>query len=417
MNNRTLGIYIIIAALAGGIIGSVVSSGTGSAAAFSIPDFFKSLIPGTLTATTTVTSSNVVYLPAVDYEEKIIQAVEKSEPAVVSIVISKDVPLIENCPTDPFGNLPPEFRQFFGDNGDSIQPCKQSGGTTKQEVGGGSGFILSSDGLIVTNRHVVVDESASYTVFTNDGKKYTATVVARDPALDFAVLRINATNLPTVTIGNSEELRLGQTVIAIGNALGEFRNTVSVGVVSGLQRNVTAGGGGQTETIENVIQTDAAINPGNSGGPLLNLKGEVIGINTAVASGAQNIGFAIPINQANRAIQSIKQSGRIILPYIGVRYTMITEDLETSRKLPSAYGALIRGTTDDTAVIAGSPADKAGLKAEDIILEVNGQKLSDGKTLGSAIQNYSVGDMIALKVMRGNQTITINVKLEERPKS
>ncbi len=246
--------------------------------------------------------SSEVYKP-IEYEVRVINAAKTASPAVVAITISKNVPIIEQCPYNPFSNLPPEFQQFFGQNLKFYQPCQK--GTKLQEVGGGSGFIISADGLILTNKHVVQDTAAEYTVLTNDGKKYSAKVLARDPNIDIAVIKISASNLPTIKLGDSDSIQVGQTAIAIGNALGEFRNTVNVGVVSGLSRNITAsGGGGLTETIHNVIQTDASINPGNSGGPLLNLRGEVMGINTAIAQNAQSIGFAIPINQVKEIISN-----------------------------------------------------------------------------------------------------------------
>jgi len=355
-----------------------------------------------------------LYKPVIDYEAAVVAAVKRASPAVVSITISKNVPIIENCPTDPLGNLPPDIRQFFGNDfpGFSV-PCEK--GTKFQEVGGGSGFIISENGLILTNKHVVVDAAASYTVLTNDGKKYDAKVLARDPAQDLAVLKIEATGLPTVTLGDSSSIELGQTAIAIGNALGEFRNTVSVGVISGLSRTVSASGGGVSETIQGVIQTDAAINPGNSGGPLLNLKGEVIGINTAVAEGAQNIGFTIPINRAKRDIDSVKSTGAIVTPYLGVRYIMVTPDLAKSGKLPFDYGALIKGGSDGPAVAPGSPADKAGLKSGDIILELNGEKLDLNNTIGDAIGNLSVGDSVNLKIRRGTNEISVTATLAKRP--
>jgi len=278
----------------------------------SISDFFKNLpflnkIFSEKQATSTSQSLNLkpssgIYKPT-DYEEQVINAVKIASPAVVAITISKNVPIIEQCPYNPFSNLPPEFQQFFGQNLQFYQPCQK--GTKLQEVGGGSGFIISADGLILTNKHVVQDIKAEYTVFTNDGKKYSAKVLARDPNIDIAIIKISASNLPTIKLGNSDLIQVGQTAIAIGNALGEFRNTVNVGVVSGLSRNITAsGGGGLMETIYNVIQTDASINPGNSGGPLLNLRGEVMGINTAIAQNAQSIGFAIPINQVKEIISN-----------------------------------------------------------------------------------------------------------------
>ena len=249
-------------------------------------------------------TASEIYSPTVDYEQAVIRAVEQASPAVVSIIISKYVPIIEQCPYNPFSDLPEEFQQFFGSEfPEFYAPCEK--GTKLQEVGGGSGFIVTNDGMIVTNKHVVSDSSASYTVFTNDGKKYDAEVLAKHPSLDLAIIKINASGLKTVKLGSSSNLKLGQSVIAIGNALGEFRDTVSVGVISGLARNVVASGAGLSEKLENLIQTDAAINQGNSGGPLLNLKGEVIGINAAMVSGAQSIGFAIPIDQVKKAVESV----------------------------------------------------------------------------------------------------------------
>jgi len=425
LNKKQIIILVGVAALLGGLISSLITSQKVSANIFS--DIWNwvnnsgqnknvsstSSTPGENVATST-------YHSKYDYEQAIIAAVKKASPAVVSIVITKDLPVIEQCPQtfDPFFNLPPDIRQFFGDNNfggfQFYAPCEK--GTKKQEVGGGSGFIVSSDGLIVTNKHVVADKNADYTVLLNDGKKYPAKVVARDSIQDLAVLKINASNLPTLSLGNSDNLELGQTVIAIGNALGEFRNTVSVGVVSGLSRTITASGADfESETIQNVIQTDAAINPGNSGGPLLDLNGNVIGINTAIVAGAQNIGFAIPINHVKRDINSVKTTGSIQLPYLGVRYLMITPEIAQSQKLKVDYGALLRGNSDGPAVEKNSPAAQAGLMAEDIILEVNGQKVDSDHSLISIVQEYNVGDTINLKVLRGEKTINISVTLGKRP--
>ncbi len=354
-----------------------------------------------------------LYKPAIDYEKAVIGAVKRASPAVVAITVSKNVPIIENCPYNPLTDLPPELRQFFGGEFFFSRPCER--GTELREVGGGSGFVISSNGMILTNKHVVSDEKASYTVFTNDGKKYDATVLARDPVQDLAVIKISATNLPTVELGDSDSIELGQTAIAIGNALGEFRNTVSAGVISGLARNVTASGGGSVETIHGVIQTDAAINPGNSGGPLLNLRGEVIGINTAVVSGAQNIGFAIPINRAKRDIESVKTKGEIQVPFLGVRFVPVTSDLAEKEKLPADYGALLRGNEDGPAVEPNSPAAKAGLRAEDIILELNGRKITRDLLLTDVISEFNVGDAVTLKVSRGGREITLKAALAKRP--
>ncbi len=356
--------------------------------------------------------SAVQYESSVGYEDAIMKAVDKVSPAVVSITISKNVPIIEQCPYNPFGNLPPEFQQFFGGNFQLSQPCQK--GTKLQEVGGGSGFIISSDGMILTNKHVVEDKEASYTVFTNDGKKYDAKVLARDPVQDIALVQIKASNLPTVTLGNSDGVRLAQTSITIGNALAEFRNTVSVGVISGLARTITADSGVGSERLEGVIQTDAAINPGNSGGPLINLRGEVIGINTAIVSGAQNIGFAIPINNAKRDISSVKSGGKITTPYLGVRYLLLDDEIAKRDGFKVSAGALVRGDDSGPAVIKGSPADKAGIQAEDVVVSVGGVDVDETHSLSSLIQKYNVGDVVAFKILRGDRYLTLSVKLEER---
>jgi len=350
------------------------------------------------------------YISQISQEEAVIKVVNNNSPAVVSIIITKDLPIIEQYYINP-------FEEFFGpDNpfGFEIPQYRQKG-TQKQEVGGGSGFIISSDGLILTNKHVVLDEKADYTVLTNDGKKYTAKVLAKDPVQDLAVLKIEGSNFPFVKLGDSSKLQIGQTVIAIGNALGEFRNTVSVGVISGLGRTITASGGGMVETIEDVIQTDAAINQGNSGGPLLNLKGEVIGINTAMASGAQNIGFAIPINKAKKDIEQVKAQGKITFPFLGVRYVLIDKEIKEKNNLPVDYGALVaRGQQGESAIFPNSPAEKAGLKEGDIILEFNGEKITTSNTLAKIITKYNPGDRITLKILRENKEKTIEVTLSER---
>lgn len=247
---------------------------------------------------------------ALTREEAITKAVEKVSPSVVSIIVTKDLPVIERYfqEYNPFGD-DDFFRQFFGDEFNFQVPQYRQKGTEKQEVGGGTGFIVSSEGLILTNKHVVADKEAEYTVLTNEGEKIPARVLSRDPVGDIAVLKIDKSNLPAVKLGNSDNLKIGQTVIAIGNALGEFRNTVSVGIISGLKRSLTATSGlGQSEELAEVIQTDAAINQGNSGGPLLNLNGEVIGINVAMAVGAENIGFSLPINSVKKSVDQSKQT-------------------------------------------------------------------------------------------------------------
>ena len=285
----------------------------------------------------------------------ITDSVEQVSPAVVSITTTQNV------------------RDFFG--------------RTVEQKGGGTGFILTSDGLIVTNKHVVSDDAATYHVFLNDGQDYEAKVVARDPLNDLAVVKIEATGLPVVEIGSSDDLKVGQWVIAIGNALGEFNNSVTVGVVSAKERQITANGGGVSEDLSGLLQIDAAINPGNSGGPLVNLKGQVVGINTAIAGDAENIGFAIPINLVSKAIQSIKDTGKISRPMIGIRYVPITKEMAKINELPVDYGILVlRGTNPgELAVIPGSPADKAGIEENDLVTEINGKRLDEKHSLISRL--------------------------------
>jgi serine protease Do len=248
----------------------------------------------------------------------------------------------------------------------------------------------------------------------NDGKKLPAKVLARDPVQDLAVIKVDGSGFTFIPLGNSDVLKVGQTVVAIGNALGEFQNTVSVGVISGLRRTVVASGGGSApETLQQVIQTDAAINLGNSGGPLLDLSGRAIGIDVAMAQGAENVGFALPINMVKKDIADVQKSGKIIYPYIGVRYVTVTPALKEDKKLSVDYGALLTSSGSESAVIAGSPAEKAGLKEGDIVLEFGGVKIDENNTLGDLISKKAVGDKVSLKVLRGTQELNIEIILEE----
>lgn len=342
-------------------------------------------------------------------DTSIVNLVERNAPGVVSIVISKDVPKVRQL--SPFFFFDP-----FG--GSSIGRGQGSGATEKQQVGSGSGFIVSSDGLIVTNRHVVSDTAAEYTVITNDGEEHTATVLARDPNNDIAVLRIEGKDLPVLDLGDSDRVKVGQTVIAIGNPLGEFANSVTRGIISGVKREVQAGSSrsGQSEQLSGIFQTDAAINPGNSGGPLFNMSGEVIGVNVAMAQGAENIAFALPINQVKRIIEQVKTTGKISTPYIGVRYLILNAEIAKENSLPLEYGALVlRGEKmTDFAVIPGSPADKAGIVENDILLEIDGTKIDEKHQLTSLISEKNVGDEVTIKVWHKGDTKDIRVKLEER---
>lgn len=362
------------------------------------------------------------YIPQTTQEQKIIDAVKNVSPAVVSIIITKDVPVIEQFFIDP-------FEGFFGGRSQfrfKVPQFRQQG-TEKREVGGGSGFIVSTDGFVVTNKHVVLDDEAEYTVFTTNGSSFPARVLAKDPLQDLAILKIDQKSVidttgnfitkpfPFVELGDSDTLQIGQTVIAIGNALAELRNTVSVGVISGLGRTITASGGNFVETIENVIQTDAAINRGNSGGPLLNLAGEVIGINTATVLDAQNIGFAIPVNRATRDIKQVKELGKIVYPFLGVRYILITENIARQEDLPITYGVWVRlGPGGEAAVTPGSAAEDAGILSGDIILEMNGERITQQNSLAKIIQKHDPGDTVVLKILRDGQEKIFNATLGER---
>jgi serine protease Do len=334
------------------------------------------------------------YKPVAEYESAVVSAVESAFPAVVSIIVSKDVPVLKQCPYNPFSGI-------FGQGFEFYYPCP-SGETKLEQVGGGSGFIVSSDGLILTNKHVVEDAAASYTVFSNDGRSFEARVVARDASGDLALVKIEVGDLPAIRLGDSDAVKLGQTAIAIGNALGEYRNTVSVGVISGIGRNVSAASEIGVENIEGVLQTDAAINPGNSGGPLLNLRGEVVGINTAMAVGAENIGFAIPINIAKPVLASFQTNGRIVVPFLGVHYQS------------TAAGAELVAGAGSPAVVSGSPAEKAGLKEGDVITAINGRPIDAEHSLANLIRNFSAGETVTLQVKRGDQILNLTVVLEEK---
>ena len=360
----------------------------------------------------TVTEKIIEKQTIFSQESFVVDAVKKTNPAVVSIIISQEVPKYEtyidpNQQQNPFGDLFPGFNFNV--------PQYRQNGTEKKEIGGGSGFFVSSDGLIVTNKHVVDKKNVEYTVFTNNGKKHTAKVIARDSVLDIALIKIEGNSFPYLALGNSDSLNVGQSVIAIGNALGEYRNTVSVGVISGLARSITAGdNSGKSEVLDHVIQTDAAINPGNSGGPLLNLRGEVIGVNVAVAQGSQSIGFALPINSVKGAIESVKSTGKIIRPYLGVRYVMVNTEMKDKNNLSVDYGVLVKAgaTPSELAVIPGSPADKAGIVENDIILKIDGVRLDDKTSLASIIREKSIGQVINLKILHKGVEKNVSVTLE-----
>lgn len=336
-----------------------------------------------------------------------VNAVKKVSPAVVSIVISKYMAKVRK--EGPFS---------FGPFGNPFGGIEE-GAKEKMTVGGGSGFIVHPDGLILTNKHVVFDTDAEYTVITTEGKEFMGKVLARDPSSDIAVVKIEGKNMPTVQLGNSKRLELGQTVLAIGNALGMFRNSVSRGIISGMSRTISAalGTGGEMEHLRGMLQTDVAINQGNSGGPLINLDGEAIGINTAIIYGAQNIGFAIPINWAKQDLEDIIRYGRIVKPFLGLMYYMLNRKVQNQYSLSRDRGALIIRNAhqpNSVAVIAGSPADRAGIKENDIITHLNGQELTEDSDLSEELQKYQVGQEVEFTLLRQGQEIKIKTTLEER---
>lgn len=350
---------------------------------------------------------NIVKKEVVELSEEsaVVDVVNKVSPAVVSISVQKDIS--QSNQIDPFFQGWPWF--YYEQQPENTEP-------DWQKVGGGTGFIISSDGYILTNKHVVSDADAKYFVVLNDGQEYEAQIIGTDLFNDIGVLKIEAKDLPVVDLGDSDELVIGQKVVAIGNALAEFSNTVTVGVVSGIGRSIVASDRqGSSEKLEDVIQTDAAINPGNSGGPLLNLAGQVVGINTAVSEQGQSIGFAIPINSAKSVIDSILASGEIVRPYLGVRYMMLTASIAKANNMDIDHGALVvRGDTPaDLAIIPGSPADKAGIIENDIILAVNGQDLNNDYHLAKAISGFRPGDEITLKVWSKGSTKEVKVVLEQ----
>lgn len=324
----------------------------------------------------------------VDEESFVIDVVEKVSPSVVSIAVEN------NQAFDPFGFALPRTN-------------------SEKQSGIGTGFVVTKDGLILTNKHVVSDDNAKYTAIirANNGEERKLPIVKinRDPFNDLAIVQVSANDLMPVEIGDSAKVKVGQRVVAIGNALGRFENTVTTGVVSGLGRGVSPidPATGAAERLDDLIQTDAAINPGNSGGPLVNSAGQVIAINTAVAS-AENIGFAIKINIAKQLIDDFQSSGgKISRPQLGIRYTHITKDVGLLNSVPE--GELVREVVD------GSSADKAGVKISDILTQFDGQQLTEENSLNQVIRTKKVGDVVKLRIFREGKTLDLSVVLGEAP--
>lgn len=282
----------------------------------------------------------------------------------------------------------------------------------QQQDGAGTGIIVSKDGYVLTNKHVV-NGASTVSVVLSDGTSYdNVKVVGTDPLNDIAIVKVpNVNNLTPADLGDSSTVRVGQSVIAIGNSLGQYQNTVTSGIISGTGRPITAQAGNSVENLTDLLQTDAAINPGNSGGPLLNLQGQVIGVNTAIIQNAQGIGFAIPINATKGILKSVLTTGVFQRAYVGLNYIPITADSAKYYNLPVKQGAYVFSATSSPAVISGSPADKAGIKEKDIITKVNGVPIGTAGDLSSLVAEYAPGDTIELTVLRNGQTMTVKVTL------
>jgi serine protease Do len=346
----------------------------------------------------TVAPKGSEQVKVVTEESVTVDNVKKVGPAVVTV--AEEI-------TDQRGSQTPFD---FGPFGFFTPPQQEAQPSPSQPQNIGSGFVISSDGLIITNKHVVSDTGVKYQIVTSNDKKYEVKNIYRDPQNDIALIKIEPAGeqLTVASLGDSSSLQVGQYVLAIGTALGEFRNTVTTGVISGLGRGINAGSpyeGG--ERLDNVIQTDAAINPGNSGGPLLNSAGQVIGVNTAVSQSGQNIGFAIPINVIKESLNNFNQTGKFERPYLGVSYRMITKDIAAINNLTE--GAYVQE------VISGSPADKAGIKPGDVIVELDNQQLNDQNQLSTIIAKKKVGDTVSVKLVRDGQTQEIEATLVSAP--
>jgi serine protease Do len=280
------------------------------------------------------------------------------------------------------------------------------------EAGAGTGMIVGSDGYIMTNKHVI-EGATTVSVYLTDGTSYDKVrIIGTDPLNDLAFLKIdNASNLPAVELGDSTSIRVGQSVVAIGNSLGQYQNTVTSGIISGVGRPISAQSGDTVENLNDLIQTDAAINPGNSGGPLLNLQGQVIGINTAIAQDAQGIGFAIPISAAKGMLKGVLAGKAVEHAFMGVNYVMITADIAKQHNLSLKKGAYVVSSTGSSPIVSGSPAEKAGLKDKDIITKVNNIEVGPAGDVASLVSEYAPGDTIQLTIVRDGREQTLNVTL------
>jgi S1-C subfamily serine protease len=323
-----------------------------------------------------------------DDQSATISAINKAMPAVVSILVYES----------------PEIQE-----GIKLE---------KELKGSGTGFLISSDGYILTNKHVInvsEDEKAEYKIILNSKKKYYAQLIGRDPINDLAVLKIFDKNLPYLELDSQKTLPVGSTVLAIGNVLGKYQNSVTKGIISASGRTVTAiDNFGNYESLDNVLQTDAEINVGNSGGPLINLNGKVVGVNVALDMAGSSIGFAIPASDVKVVVNSVKTIGRIVRPRLGVRYIVLDQEKIDELGLTVENGALVvNGPLGESAVISGSPAEKIELKKDDIILEVNTIKINQENSLLAILQNYKPGQKVGLRILREGKILVKEVVLDE----
>jgi serine protease Do len=323
--------------------------------------------------------------PVTQEETDIANVVEKVSPSVVSIVTTSQT-----------------VSPYYG---------------AQEEDSAGTGIIISKDGYVLTNKHVI-DGASTVQVVTSDGTTYDKVkVLGSDPLNDVAFLKIpDVSNLTAAELGDSSSIRVGQKVVAIGNSLGQYQNTVTSGIISGTGRPISAQSGDNVENLTDLVQTDAAINPGNSGGPLLNLAGQVIGINTAIIQDAQGIGFSIPINATKGALKGVLAGKGVHRAFLGVNYVTVTADVAKHYKLPVKEGAYVYGSSSQASVVSGSPADKAGVKDKDVITKVGGIEVGDKGDVSSLIAEYAPGDTIQLTVLRDGKTITLKVTLSEYKK-
>jgi serine protease Do len=369
-------VWMIVLALVAGYVGGWIGSS------------------GRISSTNNTNATKQVILKE---SELISQAAKDAGPSVVSILVST-----QGVSQDVFG-----FSRRY------------------QQQGEGTGFIIDKNGTVITNRHVVPEGTRKVSVTLSDGTKLDEVEVlgrtSENDPLDVAFLKIKNTKgkkLQPISLGDSSKTQVGDKVIAIGNALGQFQNTVTSGILSGYGRSIEAGdGSGSSETLQNLFQTDAAINQGNSGGPLVNINGEVIGINTAVAGGeAQNIGFAIPINDVKGLVKSVLQKGKLLRPYLGVRYVTLTDDYAYEYNLDVKRGAYLAPLEDGSSpVLDDSPAQKAGLKEKDVITHVDGVVIDEHNSLASLAGQHAVGDQVTLTVVRDGKEKKIKATLEAAP--